>query len=67
MSPENRCIFQLMKKETQPTIAREDWTTDGSLVMHQINHHLCPACYHWIEKQCPMVQDVAAYYLKGQT
>jgi hypothetical protein len=50
MSPEYRGIFQLMKKETQPAIAREDWTTDGSLVMHQINQHLCPACCHWIEK-----------------
>ncbi len=50
MSPEYRDIFQFMKKETQPAIAREDWNTDGSLVMHQINHHLCPACYHWFEK-----------------
>jgi len=50
MSPKNRGIFQLLKKETQPVIAREDWTTDGSLVIHQINQHLCPACCHWIEK-----------------
>jgi len=28
MSPEYRGIFQLMKKETQPAIAREDWTTE---------------------------------------
>jgi len=42
MSLENRGFFQLMKKEALPAIAREDWNTDGSLVMHQINHHLCP-------------------------
>jgi hypothetical protein len=29
-----------MKKETQPLVARKDWNTDGSLVTHQINHHL---------------------------
>jgi len=40
MSLEHRGILQLMKKETQPAIAREDWNTDGSPVMHQINHHL---------------------------
>jgi len=34
MSPENQGVFHLMKKETQPAIAREDWTTDESLVMH---------------------------------
>jgi hypothetical protein len=50
MSPENRGVFQLPKKETQPAITSEDWTTDGSVVMHQIKHHLCPACCHWIEK-----------------
>jgi hypothetical protein len=50
MSLENRGVFQLLKKETQPAIAREDWTTDGSVVMHPIKHHLCPACCHWIEK-----------------
>jgi len=32
--------MKLMKKETQPAIAREDWTTDGSVIMHQIEHHL---------------------------
>ncbi len=40
MSPEYRGIFQLMKRETQLAIAREDWITDGSVVMHQIKHHL---------------------------
>jgi len=35
MSPENQGVFQPMKKETQLAIAREDWNTDGSLVMHQ--------------------------------
>jgi hypothetical protein len=42
MSPENWGVFQLLKKETQPAIAREDWNTDGSVVMHQIKHHLYP-------------------------
>ncbi len=32
MSLENRGIFQLLKKETQPAITSEDWNTDGSLV-----------------------------------
>jgi hypothetical protein len=27
MSPEYRGIFQLMKKETQPAITREDWNS----------------------------------------
>ena len=40
MSLGNQGVFQLMKKETQPVIAREYWNTDGSLVTHQINHHL---------------------------
>ena len=34
MSLEYQGVFQLMKKETQPAIAREDWTTDGSVIMH---------------------------------
>ncbi len=34
MSLGNQGVFQLMKKETQLAIAREDWTTDGSLVNH---------------------------------
>jgi len=50
MSLENHGVFQLMKKEALPAIAREDWNTNGPLVMHQINHHLCPACCHRIEK-----------------
>ncbi len=40
MSPENCGVFQLLKKETQSAIAREDWTTDGSVVMYQIKHRL---------------------------
>jgi len=40
MSPGNCGVFQLTKNETQLAIAREDWTTDGSVVMHQIKHHL---------------------------
>jgi len=40
ISPGNQGVFQLLKKETQPAIAREDWTTDGSVIMHQIEHHL---------------------------
>jgi hypothetical protein len=35
MSLKNRGIFQLMKKETPPAIARDDWTIDGSLVIPQ--------------------------------
>ncbi len=35
MSPEYRGIFQLMKKETQLAIAREDRNTDGSLVIQK--------------------------------
>jgi len=50
MSPEYRSIFQLMKKEAQLAIAREDWAIDALLNVHQINHHSCPACCHWIEK-----------------
>jgi hypothetical protein len=40
MSLENRDVFQLFKEETQPEIAREDWTADGSVVIHQIKHYL---------------------------
>jgi hypothetical protein len=39
-SLENQGVFEPLKKETQPAIAREDWTTDGSVIMHQIKHHL---------------------------
>jgi hypothetical protein len=35
MSLKNRGIFQLIKKEIQPVIARDDWTFDGSLVIPQ--------------------------------
>jgi len=28
-------VFQVVKNETQQAITNEDWTTDGSLVMHQ--------------------------------
>jgi hypothetical protein len=42
MSPENQGVFQFIKNETQQAITSEDWTTDGSVVMHQIKHHLCP-------------------------
>ncbi len=34
MSLGNLIVFWFMKKETQLAIAREDWTTDGSLVNH---------------------------------
>jgi len=40
MSLENQGVFQLYKKETQPEIAKEDWTADGSVVIHQIKHCL---------------------------
>ncbi len=40
MSPENQGVFQLLKEETQPEIAREDWTADGSVVIHQIKNYL---------------------------
>ncbi len=66
-SLDNRGVFQLMKKVTQPAIARENWATNGSLVMHRINHHLCPACCQWIGKYYAVVQDVTAYYLKEST
>jgi len=31
-SPQNQGVFQLLKKETQPAIAKEDWNTDGCLL-----------------------------------
>ena len=40
MSPGNQGVFQLMKEETQPEIAREDWTADESVVIHKIKHYL---------------------------
>jgi hypothetical protein len=36
MSPENCGVFRLMKKGAQSAIAREDWNTDGSPIMHPI-------------------------------
>jgi hypothetical protein len=47
MSPGNQGVFQILKKETQPVIAREDWTTVGSLVVAPFSAriaHDCPAC-----------------------
>ena len=46
MSPGNQGVFQLLKKETQLEIAREDCSIDALLNVHQINHHSCPTCYH---------------------
>ena len=50
MSPENQGVFWLIKEVTQPVISRQDWTTDGPVVMHQIKYHLYLPCCHWIEK-----------------
>ena len=47
MSLENQGVFQLLKKETQLAIAREDWITVGSLVVASFIARLahdCPTC-----------------------
>jgi hypothetical protein len=36
MSLKNRGIFQLMKKETQSTIAREDWISEWGMLKKRV-------------------------------
>jgi hypothetical protein len=50
MSPGNCAVFQPMKSETQLAITSEDLITDGSVVVHQIKYHICPAYCRWIGK-----------------